>query len=118
MAAQVDYTGPAGGGKINVGYPGDWLVTSTGPLRIVSGTIALDGSNPTPVTTGLGQIVAGGASLSSSTAPGTSTIYVSAQFASVGGTMNLYAWKATATGDCTYVASTGTETVNWWAMGT
>ncbi len=39
--------------------------------------------------------------------------------ANINGTsVDFYAWKVTATGDCTLIASTGTEHVYCWAIGT
>lgn len=78
--------------------------------------IALDGSNPTPWATGLTTIVACGGSLSGTAAPGVGTSVLTFDISTA--TVNIYAWKVTATGDCTLVASTGTETVYVWAVGT
>lgn len=85
--------------------------------RVAGGTIALDGSNPTPISTGLGEIIGASASLVGSTAPGVGTSIITC-VPSVNGILNLYAWKVTGTGDATLIASTGTETVAWTAIGT
>lgn len=84
--------------------------------KIARGELALDGSNPTPVTTGLTTIVAAGAQLKKNSAPGVGTSSLTVDISS--GTLNVYAWKVTASGDATLVASTGTETFEWWAIGT
>jgi len=93
-------------------------VTAPTPgCRMVAGVTALDGSNPTPVATGLTTIVAAVATINKTSAPGVGTCAVTTEFAT-GGTLNLYGWKPTASGDCTLIASTGTENVAWIAWGT
>lgn len=83
--------------------------------KIVMGEVALDGSNPTPVTTGLTTIVAVCVTLKGSAAPGDSTSVVT--YDTSGGTLNLYGWKNTGGTDPTLVASTGTETVSYLVLG-
>ena len=87
--------------------------------RLETGSVALDASNPTTVTTGLSTITACGATLQGSAAPGLGTSIVTALKANVvdASTVALYAWKVTGAGDTTLIASTGTETVDWWATG-
>jgi hypothetical protein len=117
---QIQYDSATGSGVIGVGKvaAGDCVVTSDQPMRFVTGVIALDGGNPTPVTTGLSIVVGGGATIKATVAPGVATQVVTANWAStLGGTMNLYSWKPTGTGDCTMVAGDGTENVQWWAIG-
>ncbi len=82
---------------------------------LARGETALDGSNPTPVVTGLTTIIAFVCTLKGSAAPGVGTS--SLTFTFTGGTASVYAWKVTATGDCTLIASTGTETFDWIAVG-
>jgi hypothetical protein len=84
-------------------------------LKIVAGEIALDGSNPTPVATGLSVIVAAIAQIKGTSAPGDNTSVVT--YGISGGTLNLYGWKNTGGSDPTLVASTGTETVSYMAIG-
>lgn len=79
------------------------------------GEIALDGSNPTPVTTGLTAILGVSLSLKTASAPGVGTQKLT--YDTSGGTLNIYGWKPTGSGDCTLIASTGTETVGWTAYG-
>jgi predicted RecA/RadA family phage recombinase len=86
-----------------------------GPLRMVVGEIALDGSNPTPVATGLSAIVGAVVALKTASAPGVGTSIVT--YNTSGGTLNLYGWKVTANNDTTLIASTGTETVGYAAWG-
>lgn len=84
--------------------------------RIARGETALDGSNPTPVTTGLTTVVAFVATLKGTAAPGDNTSVLTADIS--GGTVNVYAWKNTGGTDPTLVASTGTESFYWVAVGT
>lgn len=85
-------------------------------VRMTSGETALDGSNPTPVTTGLTTITACALTLKTTAAPGVGTSVVT--YGSSAGTLNLYGWKVTSNIDDTLVASTGTDTVGWVCFGT
>lgn len=105
--AGVDATGVAlTGGVVGVaaGY------------KIARGEAALDGSNPTPVATGLTTVVAFVATLKGSAAPGIGTSVLTAVIS--GATGNVYAWKVTDATDPTLIASTGTESFYWIAVGT
>lgn len=84
--------------------------------KLARGETALDGSNPTPVTTGLTAIVACTVSIKSTAAPGVSTSVVT--YGTSSGTMNMYGWKVTSNADPTLVASTGTDTIGWVCVGT
>ena len=59
MATTIGYVDPTLNGK--------------SAIRYAAGTIALDGSNPTPVTTGLTELIGASASLVGSAAPGVGT---------------------------------------------
>jgi hypothetical protein len=83
----------------------------------VGGTIALSGSNPTSVVTGLTNVTAAGAHLTSASAPGLATSVIAAEFKSLAGTVKLNAWMPTSSANPTLIASTNTETVAWWAIG-
>lgn len=85
---------------------------STGGLRFARGSTALDGSNPTPVATGLSTIVAAQATLKRNTALSSGTAFCTVDYSGSDGTLNLYGWVAAGT------ASTGTENVDWIAWGT
>lgn len=87
-----------------------------GGRRVVVGEVALDGSNPTPVATGLTTITAVALTIKSSSTPGDSTAVVT--YDTSGGTLNLYGWQNTSGTDPTLVASTGTPTVGYIAYGT
>ena len=78
--------------------------------------MALDGSNPSSWATGLATIISVTATLKGSVAPGVGTCLVTAVIN--GTSVDFYAWKPTATGDCTLIASTGTETFYAIAVGT
>jgi hypothetical protein len=83
--------------------------------RVVGGTATLDGSNPTPVTTGLTTAVAGVAVIEGSTAPGDDPVTLTTEVST--GTLNVYAWKHNGT-DPTLVASTDNARVfHWIAIG-
>jgi predicted RecA/RadA family phage recombinase len=83
--------------------------------KIVAGEAALDGSNPTPIATGLTTIVSVDLTLKKNTAPGLGTSILT--YDTTGGTLNVYGWKPTAAGDCTLIASTGTETFSYVVRG-
>jgi hypothetical protein len=84
--------------------------------KIARGETALDGSNPTAVATGLTTVVAFVATLKGTAAPGVGTSILTADIS--GATANVYAWKVTGAGDTTLIASTGTESFYWVAVGT
>lgn len=85
--------------------------------KIARGEIALDGSNPTPVPTGLTTVIAFVATLKGSVAPGVGTSVLTAVIG-VAGSVDVHAWKPTSNADPTLVASTGTDTFYWVAIGT
>lgn len=85
--------------------------------KIARGETALDASNPTPVDTGLTTIIAFVATLKGTAAPGVGTSVLTANI-STPPTVNVYAWKPTSNSDPTLVASTGTESFYWVAVGT
>lgn len=112
----------ASGGALQFAGVDQTTALSTAPAavaagyKIARGETALDGSNPTPATTGLTTIVACSATIKATAAPGVGTSIVT--YGSSSGTLNLYGWKVTATGDATLIASTGTETIGWVCVGT
>ncbi len=88
-------------------------------FKVAAGEVTLDGSNPTPVTTGLTTIAAATCTRKSTAAPGVSTHLFSVSYSGSDGTLNIYAWKPTASGDCTGIASTDAAgIVCWTAWGT
>lgn len=78
--------------------------------------VALDGSNPTSVAHGLTTCLAVFVQLVGSAAPGLGTSVLTPVIN--GANIDVYAWKPTGAGDTTLIASTGTETFNWFAVGT
>lgn len=83
---------------------------------IERGEVALDASNPTPVTTGLKTITAVHLELKGTAAPGLGTSTLT--YNQTAGLLDIYAWKPTGATDPTLIASTGTETVSWMVIGT
>lgn len=83
--------------------------------KVARGETALDGSNPTPVTSGLTSIVSCTLTIKSASAPGLSTHVVT--YGTSSGTLNMYGWKPTGAGDSTLIASTGTDTIGWVCVG-
>ena len=94
------------------------LVELNGVWKSVGGTVTLDGTNPTPVVTGLSVVKSACASLKSATTPGDDPSWLSVDYNGTDGTLNIYAWKNTGGTDPTLVASTNnTATVDWVAFG-
>jgi hypothetical protein len=84
--------------------------------KLARGVTALDGSNPTPITTGLTAVTGFACALAGTSTPGVGTSVITYDIS--GGTVNLYAWKVTNSSTTTLIASTGTENVAWIAIGT
>lgn len=99
----------------NPSSTGRVLLQSGRGIREVAGEIALDGSNPTPIVTGLTAISAVSLTLAGNAAPGDNTSMLTYEISS--GTVNVYAWKNTSGTDPTLVASTGTETFSYIIKG-
>jgi hypothetical protein len=113
------------GGALKIAGTDRTTALTTAPAAVASGykiargEIALDGSNPTNVTTGLATVVAACVSLKGTAAPGDNTSVLTYDLpAGTPGQLDIYAWKNTGGTDPTLVASTGTETVAWIAIGT
>lgn len=85
--------------------------------KLARGEAALDGGNPTPIDTGLTTVIAFVATLKGSAAPGDNTSVLTALIG-VAGSVDVHAWKNTGGSDPTLVASTGTESFYWIAIGT
>ncbi len=77
--------------------------------------VALDGTNPTPVAHGLTTCLAAFVQLVGSVALGDNTSVLTTVIN--GANVDVYAWKNTGGTDPTLVASTGTETFTWIAIG-
>lgn len=83
--------------------------------KIVCGEMALDGSNPTPISTGLRVIDAVALTFKDATAPGDD--YSTLTYDTSGGTVNVYAWEYTSGTDATLVASNATDTFSFVIIG-
>jgi hypothetical protein len=83
---------------------------------VIGGTAVLDGSNPTPIVTGLTTVVGVQLTLGSAVAPGLNTSILT--YAISGGTINVYGWKPTSATDPTLIASTGVDAFSWVVVGT
>lgn len=86
-------------------------------LVLASGTVTLDGSNPTAISTGLTTVTAASFICVTSSAPadGPATFTYTAS----GGDISLYAWENTSGTDPTLAASTNnTAVIAWMATGT
>lgn len=95
---------------------GDSMLNSG--LRMVYGTVTLDGSNPTNVD--LSAYLSGAmfalAAMDGTGAPGDDPNYVTQNVS--GTTLNIYAWKNTNSTDPTYVASTdSSRVIGFFAVG-
>lgn len=102
------------GGKLTI-LPGANVNFNGTSVTTVSGETALDGSNPTPVTTGLTTITACVTTIKTSTAPGLNTTTIT--YTTTAGALSLYGWKPTSISNPTLIASTGTDTVGWACFG-
>ena len=84
--------------------------------KVARGETALDGGNPTSVAHGLTSCVAFTATLKGTSAPGVGTSVLTANINEAN--VDVYAWKPTGQLDATLIASTGTESFYWVAVGT
>jgi len=107
--AGVDVTATAGGAGVAGAAAGYKISRSAAP-------VALDGTNPTSVAHGLTTCVAAFAQLAGSVAPGDSTRVLTVVIN--GANLDIYGWMPISGTDPTLVASTGTETFSWFAVGT
>jgi hypothetical protein len=96
-------------------FPGGLSSAGIAIPKIVAGEVALDGTNPTAVATGLTTITSVSLTLKTASAPGVSTECVTYDVS--GGTLNIYGWKATSLSNPTLIASTGTDTVGYLVTG-
>ena len=88
-------------------------------LRLMVGTVVLDGGNPTPVTltTYMSSVLFGMATMDGSAATGDDPNYVTSNVSAT--TLNIYAWKNTSGTDPTMIASTdNARLIDWLAIGT
>lgn len=89
--------------------------------KIARGEVTLDGTNPTPITTGLATVVAAVVCHKKATTPGLDPTHFTVDYggAVTAGELDVYAWKPTASGNVTLIASTDNASViSWIAIGT
>src|SRR3990167_716757 len=100
---------------------GDVVITSDtvlSGLRMMTGTVVLDGGNPTPVTltSFMSTVLFGMVNMDGTAAPGVDPNYVTSNVS--GTTLNVYAWNVNASGNATLIASTdNARLVDWFAVG-
>jgi len=82
-------------------------------LKTFVGEVTLDGSNPTPVTTGLRKVLSAVVAHKTATAPGDdpTTFTVDYGGSVADGVVNVYAWRNTGGTDPTLIASTNSTAV-------
>ena len=86
---------------------------------VASGSVGLDGSNPTSVTTGLTTLLGCTVYLLRSTTPGIRAVTFTVQTTATAGQLDIYAWNFTSSSDPTLVANTaGNDVVQWFCNGT
>ncbi len=94
---------------------------AAGNPRLITGTVTLDGGNPTPIALAgyLTAVSAAVVGIEGSAAPGADPVQVTSAVSAT--TVNVYAWKATtagAGGNADLVASTdNARLVNFFAIG-
>ena len=82
------------------------------------GTVTLDGSNPTSVTTGLSALSACTVHTTTDDAPALGPIAFTILRTAVAGRLDIYAWAATSTSNPSLIASTSTRLVEYLCSGT
>lgn len=78
---------------------------------LITGEVTLDGANPTSIPTGLAGVESAVVTLKRTTTPGVDPHHLSVDYSGSSGTVNVYAWKPTSTGDGTLIASTNNTAV-------
>jgi hypothetical protein len=109
-----DLTATAGGVANAVGGVAD-------SYKLARGEVTLDGSNPTPITTGLATVVAAVACFKTAVALGDDPNALTVDYGGsvAAGELDIHAWKNSSGTDPTQVASTNSAmVVSWIAIGT
>lgn len=92
--------------------PGVSSVLAMGNGRVlIAGEVTLDGSNPTPIATGLAGIESAVVAFKRTTTPGLDPTDLTVDYTGSSGTVNVYAWAPTASGNVTLIASTNNTAV-------
>jgi hypothetical protein len=84
--------------------------------KIARGVTSVTGS-ATNIATGLSEVEDVIVSLKRSAAPGLEVSLVTWAAGAAAGQINLYCWKPTAANDCTLIAATVAQNVEWLAIG-
>lgn len=82
---------------------------------MVSGFVALDGANPTPITTPFREVTAVSLTLAGAVAPGLTASVLT--YDVVDNVVNVYAWMPTSATNPTLIASTDTDNVSYMIIG-
>ena len=94
---------------------------NNGSVVMVIGEIALDGTNPTRLDmktlAKMDRVLGGTVSLKGTAAPAVDPSWLSVNYAGTDENFDIYAWKVTASGDATLIASTATNTVVYTVVG-
>lgn len=94
--------------------------SNPGSIVLAAGTVALDGTNPTPVACasvhGINTVLGAVACFKDATAPGLDYSIVTVDW--TGSTLNIYGWEVTGSGDATLVASNATDNISYIVWGT
>lgn len=90
-------------------------IQSDGAMAVFAATVAMTGTNPVVVNTGLRSIDCAQVTLNQSATPGDTTSVVT--FTVAGGVISIYGWMNTTGSDPTLVAGTGTPNVGVFAVG-
>ena len=116
----ITFTQPTADRTITFPNATGTVVTAPGATSgaVASGTVGLDGSNPTSVTTGLTTLLGCFVTLHSSAAPGDLIATFSVLTTASAGRLDIYAWEFTSGTDATLVASDAGEVVDWFCNGT
>lgn len=104
-----------GGSPVTAVEAGGIIGVASG-YALARGEDVLDGANPTTVASGLTTIVSVVVALKGTVTPGVGTSVLTAAIS--GTDINVYAWKPTSASDPTLIASVGTESFYWIAVGT
>ncbi len=87
-------------------------------LLFASGSVTLDGSNPTTVATGLNTIQSATATIKKNSTPGSDPFVITVNFTGSDGNLDIYAWKTDGTLAILTASTNNATTICWTAFGT
>lgn len=116
----ITFTNPTGDRTVTIQDTTGTVVLAAGVTSgaVASGSLALDGSNPSSVSTGLSVLLGCAVTYQESTAPGDNVAMFSVQTTAGAGRLDVYAWEFISGTDPTLVASDWTGVVQWFCNGT